>query len=207
MLYYEAIEQNTLGVLKKIREIEKFSVLRLVGGTALALQIGHRKSVDLDFFGTIDTDDITFFEELEKIGKVAVLKKSKNINIFTIDGVKVDFVNYHYKWLENVNTEDDLLLAGIKDIAAMKISAITGRGTKKDFIDLYFLLKRYTIKEILEFYMQKFPEGSIFLVLKSLGYFKDAESNNMPEMLIPVDWNEVKTVISDAVSEYVKNLE
>jgi len=171
MLYYKTIEPNTLGILKKIQQIKDFSKLRLVGGTALALQIGHRKSIDLDFFGTIKVDNITFSKELQKLGKTTVLKNSKNINIFSVNNVKVDFVNYHYKWLEKANSEDGILLSGIKDIAAMKIAAITGRGTKKDFIDIYFLLKRYTLKEILDFYMQKYPEGSIFFSFKKFCIF------------------------------------
>lgn len=205
MLYYKTIEPDTLDILKKIQSITEFSKLRLVGGTALALQIGHRKSIDLDFFGLIENDFITFSRELEKAGKITVLKNSTNINIFSVNNIKVDFVNYHYTWLEKAITEDDLLLAGIKDIAAMKIAAITGRGTKKDFIDLYFLLKRYNLKEILDFYMQKYPEGSIFLVLRSLAYFKDADEDEQPDMLIPTDWNEVKIFIENTLTDYIKN--
>jgi len=205
MLHYKTIEQDTLDILKKIQSITEFSKLRLVGGTALALQIGHRKSIDLDFFGLIDNDFMTFSKELEKVGKITVLKNSKNINIFSVNNIKVDFVNYHYKWLGNAISEDNLLLAGIKDIAAMKIAAITGRGTKKDFIDLYFLLKHYSLKEILDFYMQKYPECSIFLALRSLTYFADAEQDEQPEMLIPADWNDVKRFIENTLTDYIKN--
>ena len=205
MLHYKTIEPETLGILKKIQQIKEFSNLRLVGGTGLALQIGHRKSIDLGLFGIIKIDDISISKELEEIGKVTVLKNSKNINIYAIDNIKVDIVNYHYQWLENANTEDGLLLASIKDIAAMKIAAITGRGTKKDFIDLYFLLKRYSLKEILNFYMQKFPSGSIFLVLKSLSYFADADKNEQPEMIKPVEWSEVKNNINNTLENYTKS--
>ena len=136
-------------MLKKIQKIKEFSKLRLVGETALALQIGHRKSIDIDLFGTIKADNIAVSQKLKEIGKLIIIQKSKNINIYLLNNIKVDIVNYPYPWLENEKLEDDILLADIKDIAAMKISAITGRGTKKDFIDLYFLLKHYTLKEIL----------------------------------------------------------
>jgi len=204
MLHYKTIEPRTLGILKKIQQNTEFSQLKLVGGTALALQIGHRKSIDLYFFGIIETDNIILIRELEKIGKTTIIKNSRNIKIFIVNNVKVDFVNYHYKWLVKPRLEDGLLLASVEDIAAMKISAISGRGTKKDFIDLYFLLKYYTLKEILEFYIQKFPEGSIFLVLKSLGYFDDAEENEQPEMIIPTKWNVVKDFISQTLENYIK---
>ncbi len=87
----------------------------------------------------------------------------------------------------------------------MKISAITGRGTKKDFIDLYFLLKRYTLKEILNFYMQKYDDASLFMAIRSLAYFTDADENEQPEMIIPADWNEVKRTIETELENYIKS--
>ena len=78
----------------------------------------------------------------------------------------------------------------------MKLNAITGRGSKKDFVDLYFLLKDFSLKDIMNLYMQKYPQGSEFLVYKSLTFFEDAESQPMPEMLIPVNWIEIKKLIS-----------
>ncbi len=205
MLHYKTIEPETLGILKKIQQIEELSNLRLVGGTALALQIGHRKSIDIDLFGTIKADNIAVSQELKKIGKLTIIQNSKNINIYLINNIKVDIVNYPYPWLENVKLEDDILLANINDIAAMKISAITGRGTKKDFIDLFFLLKRYTLKEILDFYVQKYDDASIFMALRSLSYFIDADEDEQPEMIISADWSEVKRVIEYTLENYIKN--
>ena len=95
---------------------------------------------------------------------------------------------------------DGVTLAGIKDIAAMKIAAIVGRGTKKDFIDMHFLLKRFSLQEILDLYMQKYPDGSIFSAMKSLSYFEDAEPDPMPLMFEEVSWETVKQSIRDAVS-------
>ena len=204
MLYYKTIEPATLGILKKIQRIDIFSNLRLVGGTALALQIGHRKSIDLDFFGIIENENIEITIALEKIGKVNIIKNSKSINIYTIDNIKVDIVNYPYHWLEKPNTEDNLFLAGLKDIAAMKLAAISGRGTKKDFFDLYFLLQNFTLEEMLNFYEQKFPSGSVFLVIKSLLYFIDADKSEQPEMIISADWSEVKRTIEYTLENYIK---
>lgn len=138
MLHHETIDSKTLGLLRKLQQIPAFSNLRLVSGTSLALQIGHRKSIDINLFGNINADNITISKSIDKIAEVTSLKKSKNINIYLINDIKVDVVNYHYKWLENPIIKDDIVLAGKKDIAAMKLSAITGRGTKKDFIDLFF---------------------------------------------------------------------
>jgi hypothetical protein len=201
MLHYETIESTTLELLKKLQHVKEFSKLRLVGGTSLALQLGHRKSIDLDLFGLLGTDEHELRDILKTIGSISILEKSKNINIVLIDKIKVDFVNYSYPWLEDAIVKDNITLASKKDIAAMKLEAICGRGTKKDFIDLYFLLNQYRLSEMMDFYKEKFSDGSDFLVLRSLGYFDDAEDEAMPEMLLPVDWNMVKKKIANCVNE------
>lgn len=95
--------------------------LRLVGGTALALQLGHRKSVDLDLFGDISAEGIDIRDALEEHFSVSVIKESKNIKVYQVEGIKVDLVNYsRYPWIDNPIQEDDIILAGLKDIAAMK---------------------------------------------------------------------------------------
>lgn len=78
----------------------------MVGGTSLALQIGHRKSIDIDLFGKLDVDEIEIAKILAGLGKTTILNKTKNINIYLIDGIKVDLVNYHYPWLEEVTNAD-----------------------------------------------------------------------------------------------------
>jgi Nucleotidyl transferase AbiEii toxin, Type IV TA system len=186
--------------------MEVFKNMRLAGGTSLALQIGHRKSIDLDLFGTLQADETTFSEALAVFEKVTWLKKSSNINIFSINEVKVDFVNYSYPWLDEITSEDDLRLAGLKDIAAMKLAAVTGRGTKKDFIDIYFLLKQFSLKEMLQHYTKKYADGSEFLVLKSLTYFEDAEPEQEPAMLKNISWQAVKDTVLKEHSAYLKSL-
>ena len=115
--------------------------------------------------------------------------------MLTIDGVKIDFIKYKYALLNPVKIEDNIRLVSAEDIAAMKISAIVGRGAKKDFFDLYFLLKDYSIQEILDFYDQKFPDGNRFMVYQSLVYFQDAEEDPDPIMIEKVSWDQVKESI------------
>lgn len=204
MLHYKTIDSTTLELLNKLQRIKEFSKLRLVGGTSLALQLGHRKSIDLDLFGILGTDEHELRDILKTIGSVSILEKSKNINIVLIDKIKVDLVNYSYPWLEDAIVKDNITLASKKDIAAMKLEAICGRGTKKDFIDLYFLLNQYRLSEMMDFYKEKFSDGSDFLVLRSLSYFDDAEDEAMPEMLLPLEWDMVKTKIVNSVNEFLK---
>ncbi len=205
MLYYRTIDSKILELLKEIQKIDLFKDLRLVGGTSLALQIGHRISVDIDLFGKLDADRISIISELKKIGEVKTLHYTDSINVFIVNGIKVDIVNYPYPWLNTVINQDNLNLAGIKDIAAMKLAAIIGRGTMKDFIDLYFLLKQFSLNQILEFYKQKYKDGSVFLVLKSLSYFNDADLDVMPRMFDNIKWEDIKKQISKELKEYIEN--
>jgi predicted nucleotidyltransferase component of viral defense system len=193
-----------LELLKNLQKIDAFRNLRLVGGTALALQIGHRKSIDIDLFGKIFADEYTVSEELARLGEIKIIQKTQHISVFLINGIKTDLVNYHYPWLEEEKRSDGLILAGIKDIAAMKLAAITGRGTKKDFIDLYFLLKQYSLSEMLDFYSKKYSDGSTFMVLKSLSYFDDAEKDPMPLMISEANWKNIKeTLIKHLRKEFI----
>jgi len=132
---------------------------------------------------------------LKPIGRIELVGGSKSIHVFFINNIKTDIVNYPYNWLEDPIHQDGIRLAGLRDISAMKIEAITQRGSKKDFIDLFFLLEQYTLKEILNFYEQKYTSGNTWLALRSLTYFDDAENQPMPKMLKDVNWLKIKSRI------------
>ena len=200
MLQYKTIYPATLQLLKELQSLELLGQCRLVGGTALALQLGHRNSVDLDFFGTVPETSEDILDLLRENHSVTIINESKNIHIYLIDGVKVDIVNYKYDWIDTSVEEEGIRLAGVKDIAAMKVAAIIGRGTKKDFIDLYFLLKRFSMKEILDLYLRKYSDGSLFIAFKSLSYFEDAEVDPMPVMFEDVEWSDVKSLIRESIT-------
>lgn len=202
MLYYSTIDPATLELLKLIQSMEEFSKLRLVGGTALALQIGHRKSIDLDFFGSVDFEQLPVNELFSGFDSIEILQKTRNINIFEINDIKVDFVNYSYPWLQKPVIIDDVLMAHKEDIAAMKIAALTGRGSKKDFVDLYFLLKEYSLQQIIDFYNKKYFDASTYLAIKSLSYFIDADQEENPDMLIDISWETIKDKIISEVRKY-----
>ena len=202
MLSIKTVEPHTLELLKSLMAIPLLSGTRLVGGTSLALQYGHRNSVDLDFFGSLNDDLIAFRGCLESLGHVNVYKETKSIRIYDLDGVKIDFVDYsRYPWLSDAIEEDGLRLASPKDIAAMKINAIEGRGSRKDFVDIYYLLQHYSLNEILGFYQKKYPEHSMFRALMSLTYFDDAEKQVMPKMYSTESWDEMKDFIIKEVAK------
>ena len=191
MLFLKTIETQTLSLLNRIQALPELADTRLVGGTALALQLGHRVSVDLDVFGKWDYSK-DLYSVLSSVGHVEKESGSPDgrMAFFYIDGVKVDCVSYEmYEWLEPSLEMEDVRLAGIKDIAAMKINAITNRGARKDFVDLARLLDEHSLGEMLEWYRTKYPEANPALALRSLSYFVDAETMPMPRMIIPFDWN------------------
>ena len=188
MLYLETVESSTLELLKKLQRLPVLEQTRLVGGTALALQLGHRKSIDLDFFGTVDCEAEYLRESIAGIASLTILKESPHIHI------------YKYPWLDDVVLEQGLRLASVSDIAAMKITAIIGRGTKKDFIDIAFLLHHFSLEEILHFYAAKYNDSSVFMAMKSLAYFDDAETDPMPDMFVNQSWQQVKAYILSKIS-------
>lgn len=205
MLYYETVDLETLVLLQKLQDLPIFKEMRLVGGTSLALQIGHRKSIDIDLFGKLSVEYEELVDDIKTVGHVIQLNNSKNIHGFLINNIKVDIVNYEYHWLRDKITYDNIHLASIEDIAAMKLNAIIGRGSKKDFIDLYYILNNYTLSELMAFYDRKYFDGSRFLVLKSLVYFEDAETEVMPFMFNNISWQNVKAQISKVHADYVLN--
>lgn len=205
MLYTQTVNPELLELLNELMAHELFSDFLLVGGTGLALQIGHRHSIDIDLFGKRDLEEIEISAFLNKLGKAQVLKKSKNILIYSINGIKVDFVNYSYPWVNAPIVIGNMRLASKEDIGAMKLNAISGRGSKKDFVDLYFLLQEFSLKELFGFFKEKYPDGSEFLVLKSLTYFGDADLDEMPKMANKINWEEVKLKIGQKAKKFLSN--
>lgn len=203
MLSIQTILPDTLELLKFLASQPELSQTRLVGGTALALQYGHRQSVDLDFFGQLPQEKDDLIEMAKKAGEVTVINRSKAIMQMVINQVKVDFVDYsRYAWIDEPIQGDGFVLASDKDIAAMKVNAIIGRGTRKDFIDLYMLLQHYSLTQIMDFYKQKYPEFSEYRALLSMTYFDDAEMQDMPRMFINTSWEDMKKTIVEAVKKY-----
>ena len=198
MLQLSAVHPHTLGLLKRLMALEGLRDFTLVGGTALALQIGHRLSVDLDFFGQTQLTGEEILSIIKDFEGVRAMSSSKSINIMSIQGVKVDFVNYRYPFIVDVIHTDGVRLAGLPDIAAMKLNAVVGRGKKRDFFDLYFLLERFTMEELIGYYEAKYTDGSIFMVARSLTYFEEAEEDEAPELFDKkVTWSRVKKRLID----------
>lgn len=211
MLQYRAVYPETLELLKILQKYKSLNRSFLVGGTALALHLGHRISVDLDLFFSHDFETDEILQELrEDLEFVVIMQKNSNSMIINArkrysnnEYVKVDFVKYAYPLINEVVETEGVRLLSVEDILAMKLSAIANRGAKKDFFDIHELLKIYSLEQMLGFFSIKFPETEQFQILKSLTYFDDAEEEFDPISLNNTNWEEVKSNIIDKVSSYL----
>lgn len=200
MLQTRTIEPRTFGLLKKLMARPELAPFYLVGGTALALQIGHRISIDLDFFSPTPFDKNKLLDALRIDFEVSVESESGSMLLTFIDDIKVDFVRMSYPILFSPLEIDGVRMLEMRDIAPMKLKAVTQRGSKKDFFDLYFLLECLSLEEILRLFQEKFSQETIFHVLKSLTYFEDADKQADPLVFDKnITWNLVKTTVRNAV--------
>lgn len=202
MLYFETVEPNTLELLKILMDKPYLSAFNLVGGTALSLQIGHRKSIDLDLFSKEEFDGAALLENLEKnFQEIDVLTRAKGTLLTRIQGVKVDFLRFNYPTIRPLRIENQIRLLTPEDIAPMKFDAIAGRGKKKDFYDLYFLLEKMTLPQMLDLHHEKFRLSTTFHIVKSLTYFEDADDDDDPVLLgNKITWAQVKKKIIKSVA-------
>ena len=200
MLHLVTIEPYTLGLLKNLMARPHLDKFFLVGGTALALQMGHRKSIDLDLFTLEDFDQEILLKQLQTEFEVNVRSSSPSIFITEIDSIKVDFVRHRYALQYPMLIIEGVRMPDIKDIAPMKLDAVTKRGSKKDFYDIYFLLQQMTLPEMLDLYNNKYKLSTMFHIIKSLTYFDDAEEDIQPIAFDKkITWLKVKRFIQKSV--------
>lgn len=202
----EATQKNLelLGAKKVTREFY------LAGGSALALHLGHRISVDLDFFTPRSFDATALTYRLGQAGTFVQEQRKKDTLLGTLDQVKVSFFRYSYPMIAKSENILNTAIASVPDIGAMKLEAIGTRGKKRDFIDLYFICHGgYTLADVLDWYRQKFRGYEVNLVhyIKALTYFEDAEADPMPRMLTRVSWNDVKKYFENETPLLLKKLE
>ncbi len=208
MLHHGTVEPTTFSLLKKLMVLPELNNFSLVGGTCLALKYGHRLSVDLDFFSTIDFDNQSLIQTLESNFPDFIYKNvPQAIGVFGFIGdIKIDFVkHHHFKLIEEPIIEDGIRMFGDKDIMAMKIFAIIQRAQKKDFWDVAELLKKYTIEDFIKAYDEKYPSNQMLISIPfALTYFEDADKSENPISLKGQTWESVKNTIQQQVNEYLK---
>ena|SRR3989344_3946169 len=203
----EALTKNTKRVLESLDRAGLVKNFYLAGGTALAFYYGHRFSVDLDWFAENFSYTPDFRKKLSELGKLNVDSEGEKTFNGALDGVKISFFEYPYPLISpKTHYQGNIYLASRPDIAVMKLEAVARRGTYKDFIDLYFLLKEYDLGRLLSFLREKFSgiEYNETHLLKSITYFEDAEKSEFPEMVKKVNWSDIKKTLTSAVEQYMK---
>lgn len=205
MLHIQTVEPFTLGLLNRLMDDPYLQPFVLVGGTALALQIGHRKSIDLDLFTHEDFEASALLEHLLAKGySLQVIHNQKQTLIVEIQGVKVDFIRFRYSFAQEIIDRNGIRMADIKDISCMKIDAIAGRGKKKDFCDLYYLLQYFTLIEMMDAYNKMYRHSTLFHIYKSLTWFEDADLEGDLEMYDKdFNWEKAKKAIVQAVGNSI----
>ena len=211
-LHLETLPKDSQAVLSKIKNLIKKHRFVLAGGTGLAIQIGHRVSEDLDFFTkeTFSTDRL--FQEIKgKALSPVVLQEEKGTLTVTAQGVKLSFLQYTYPFKEKMADLDGVPIAGIIDITSMKIVAVSQRGAKRDFVDLYAVLQTVPFWKIAENLMERFGADRVNPVHigKSLVYFQDADIDPDPLYLGSDQpaWDQVKKFFKKNVKQMVMDLD
>lgn len=200
MLCLHAIPARALDVLKLLMGCAACDGFDLGGGTALALQFGHRESIDLDLF-TLDVfDPHDLLGDLPGQSDREILGVAANSLNLRLNQVKVDFLRHSYPRLRATVMCENIRMLDIPDIAAMKLAAVTNRGARKDFYDLVLLAEIHGLPQLLEWYGEKFPGYDLFPVIRSLTWFADAEGEPDPVLLRALRWSEVKEFLTRAVA-------
>jgi len=205
-MFYEILDKKRIAILPLLREFKKD--FYLAGGTGLALQIGHRDSVDFDFFSFQEINTQKLFDKIIKVFKdyevLKVLEEENTLSVLIDKKIKLNFLTYKYKMIRKFIEEKDLNIASLEDIACMKLSAITGRASNKDYIDLYFILQKNSLDNLFKKTIKKFPDLDTNLILKSLLYFNDIKNEKINfKNNNQVEFKAVKKFLEEKVKGYV----
>lgn len=197
------LPQSAVKLLRKLKSNSLPKKSYLAGGTALALWLGHRKSVDLDFFAPNYFSEMQWEQKLKKELGLKVTYSDWQTIVGSAENTKFSLFGYKYKLLDKLTSWQNIYIAGLSDLSAMKFDAITKRGTKRDFIDIYFLSKKFSLKQLFEFYGKKYGnlDDKKLILKKALLYFDEADEDEMPEMIFPIVWKDIKNYFLSEVKK------
>lgn len=194
-------QKSALALLKDNAEVGKFY---LAGGTALALHLGHRYSEDFDFFTAQSFEAETLFRNLQRLGSCQEVSQSPGTLFVQFETIKCSFIFYQYALLDPpVISPWGFGIVSIREIGAMKIMAIGGRGKRRDFIDLYFIARDLGLEKVWQDFTAKYAGTGYepYHFMSALTYFADAELDSMPQMISKVDWKEVRRFFENEIKK------
>ncbi len=211
-MHRECFSENGWKIVSNLKEIFNKHNAILAGGTALALHLGHRISMDLDFFTGSDFYTERIFSKIRGVGHTfRLISEGDGYFLIEVDGIKISMFKYEYPFIERPVMYEGIKVAGILDIASMKVIAISQRGTKRDFVNLHFILQDIPFHKITECMVKRFGRERInpIHIGKSLIYFSDAESHPTPEFCKgkEVSWEQTKIFFRNHVKQIVYDLD
>lgn len=210
-IYWEILNKSQKKVFPKLSVLRALKAY-LAGGTALALQIGHRTSIDFDFYTPKHFKSGALIKIIKKISpqlKIKIIRDTNDTFEAILNSrVRFSIFYYYYKLLKKTVSIENVAVVSLEDIAAMKLIAISQRGKRRDFIDFYYLLKIFNLPEIMKSTEKKYPDFDIYNGLRGLLYFKDADDDLEISRIKIFDkklsWNKVKKEIEKKVKEFNK---
>lgn len=209
MLPTKAIDTPLLELIISLQTKSYLKGFYLVGGTALALHLGHRKSVDIDLFSNFDFDASAIIENIHQDFPYQLFLTARNTVKGSVNQINVDILAHRYGYLAEPLVIEGISLLSIPDLVAMKLNAISTSGQRsKDFIDIYYLLEKYDLGSMLEFYQKKYDQQNVAFILKSLVYFEDVDLADWPVLISNprLKWADVTKSLQQQVREYVRNI-
>jgi len=198
----EIISKKTKANLEILIKEAMLKNFYLAGGTGVALQLKHRVSLDLDFFTKKNIDTKNLIQKIKTQGKFSIERESENTLIGIFNGTRLSFLKYDYPLLFDPKQIKGIKIADLRDIGCMKIDAVSSRGIKRDFVDLFFICREeISLKNLLSLFKEKYKSVNYNMlhILKSLAYFEDAENNPMPRMILHASWQEVKNFFKEEI--------
>lgn len=194
------IAPDTFRLIQQLQALPEMKEFYLVGGTALALQLGHRNSIDIDLFTLNEFDDTGIIELVSKQYKVGEILRRPNTVICLLNNIKTDFIRHNYPILKTPVTEDGISFFSKEDIAAMKFHVIIQSGKRlKDFIDIYFLLQHFSMKQMIGFFSSKYSYSNPMIAMKAINFFDDIDVNmDPPKLLKPLPLKKITDRIREA---------
>ena len=207
MLHTETVTPATLDLIYTLQKDPLLNGFYLVGGTALSLQIGHRISIDIDFFTRDPFDTAFLIEHLEELYEFKLQYSASNTLKGYIGEVLLDLLRHDYPFVSEPISIDGIRMLSKRDIAAFKVNAITGNGTRaKDFVDIYFLLKEMAFSDIIDSYNKKYRQRNDYHAVKSLIYFDDMDLAGWPNLILEKNLNpaKLKTTLTRHCQQFLK---
>ena len=207
MLPITTVEAPILELIRSLQGKSYLQGFHLVGGTALALHLGHRKSVDIDLFSNFSFDASGLLEKIHQDFSYQLFYTASNTLKGCIENINVDILAHRYQLIAAPYMVQGVMLLSVPDIIAMKLNAISTSGQRsKDFIDIYYLLNEYKLRKMLEFYQEKYSQENVSFLLKSLIYFDDVDLADWPVLIKnpKLKWVDVKKRIEKVVLDYAR---